>query len=338
MIMNWNNNDTNYIIKKIIIGLCMLLAFTILTTWKAKAYTINKPNRAMLQLIDSQDNVFFLSNTNITDLSYIGESRFYDVINYNNSNQLQALYIFADFVSSYEYQVVEFKFGVDVDVLGDVQDVDITDFYVEIPNYVYQMCGIQSRTLEQRLTNQMTAVYNVHCVASQPIQNINMNFQINRGSYATKHFFVGENINVRGGTEEEISDILKEIQQEQAIQQQWLNNTTTDDAEDSFLDNFLNNSVFSDTTGLQSVITLPLHMVSNLSSTCQPINLTLPIINGNVSLPCMSTIYTTHFNGIYVLISVVINGFFIYRILLKIYQLVHDAKDPTKDKLEVVEL
>ena len=125
------------------------------------------------------------------------------------------------------------------------------------------------------------------------------------------------------------------------------NNTQniSDSINDSSIDsssasNFTSNSAFQDSNGLDAIIKAPLNFIRSLtSSTCSSINLTIPYINAQVSLPCMSTIYNKALGSQLVnLIALVINGVVLYRYCLKILELVHNAKNPNKDELEVLDL
>lgn len=125
------------------------------------------------------------------------------------------------------------------------------------------------------------------------------------------------------------------------------NNTQniSDSINDSSIDSssatdFKDNSAFQDGNGLDNIIKAPLNFIQSLTNTtCSPINLTIPFMNADVSLPCMSSIYTKALGQQLVnLIALVINGVVLYRYCLKILQLVHNAKNPNKDELEVLDL
>ena len=126
-------------------------------------------------------------------------------------------------------------------------------------------------------------------------------------------------------------------------------NNNTNDIKDSLNDSSIdsssandltNNSAFQDSNGLDAIIKAPLNFIQSLtSSTCSSISLTIPYINADVILPCMSTIYNKALGQQLVnLIALVINGVVLYRYCLKILQIVKDAKNPNKDGLEVLDL
>lgn len=150
------------------------------------------------------------------------------------------------------------------------------------------------------------------------------------------------------------SEVVNAIQQlqTQMAQQQIINNNIqnntqniSDSINDSSIDSssandLTSNSAFQDSNGLDAIIKAPLNFIQSLtSSTCSAINLTIPYIDAEVSLPCMSTIYNKALGQQLVnLIALVINGVVLYRYCLKILQLVHNAKNPNKDELEVLDL
>lgn len=136
-------------------------------------------------------------------------------------------------------------------------------------------------------------------------------------------------------------DELKQNQQAttQAVNQQTntIKNENTSGAEGS-ADSLKNNSAFQDNTGLSGVISMPLTFVNSLTNTCQPINLTIPYMDVDLSIPCMQPMITNKMPLLSNLIKIVVNGFIVYRILLDIFQIVRNAKNPEEDRIEVLEL
>lgn len=102
-------------------------------------------------------------------------------------------------------------------------------------------------------------------------------------------------------------------------------------------------SVFSDfssnTFGLTSIITAPLGLIASLSSSsCSSLSLPLPYVNANLSLPCMTTIYQNTFGSFFTLYQTVTFGIIAYWVIVKIFNLVKDAKNPDHDEIEVIDL
>lgn len=101
----------------------------------------------------------------------------------------------------------------------------------------------------------------------------------------------------------------------------------------------LNESISSGDNSLSSIITKPLEIIQNLSNSyCTNITFTLPLVNSTVSLPCMTPIYQTYFNTLFVLYQTLTTGFIAYWCLINIFAFVMDFKEPTGDKVEVLKL
>lgn len=108
-------------------------------------------------------------------------------------------------------------------------------------------------------------------------------------------------------------------------------------------DNPLLGSVFSDfssnTFGLTSIITAPLSLIGSLSSTsCTHLNLPLPFIGGTLTLPCMYDFYSSTFGVLFTLYQTITTGIISYWVIVKIFNLVKDFKNPDHDEIEVIDL
>lgn len=144
-----------------------------------------------------------------------------------------------------------------------------------------------------------------------------------------------------------INEVKQEIQGMEQQQQQTneklddiddtLNNDNVDGA-NSQVDNLLNNSNFSDNTGIQAIINAPLNFISSLSNTCSPINLTIPYIDKPVQIPCIKQELNNHIPLVVPVLSTAINGFIIYRILLDLVRIIKNARNPDDDRIEVLDL
>lgn len=123
----------------------------------------------------------------------------------------------------------------------------------------------------------------------------------------------------------------------QATQEQ--TNTIKDDSVDSsqasgFFEDFQDND-----HGLSGIITAPLNFIRNLSSSsCSPISLTIPFVNNQFNLPCFSTIYSQHFNGLFQTYRVITFGIIAYWVSVKIFALVKGFRNPDDDRVEVLDL
>lgn len=116
-----------------------------------------------------------------------------------------------------------------------------------------------------------------------------------------------------------------------------INSSNTSGGE-SAADDLKNNSAFQDNSGLSSVVSMPLTFVNSLSNTCQPISLNIPYFDVDMQIPCFQSIITEKMPALANIIKVVINGFIIYRVLLDIFQIIRNAKNPEDDRIEVLDL
>lgn len=95
----------------------------------------------------------------------------------------------------------------------------------------------------------------------------------------------------------------------------------------------------SNTFGLTSIITAPLSLIQSLSSTsCTPLNLPLPFVGGTLTLPCMYDFYSNTFGVLFTLYQTITFGVVAYWVLVRIFNMVKDFKNPDHDEIEVVDL
>lgn len=115
-----------------------------------------------------------------------------------------------------------------------------------------------------------------------------------------------------------------------------LNNDDTNEANSegsSFFNNFQSN-----THGLSGIVTAPLRLINSLSeSTCSPLVLPLPFVNQNLTLPCMSSVYS-RFPQFLTLYQLITTGLIGYYVIVNIFKKVRDFQNPNNDKVEVLEL
>lgn len=95
----------------------------------------------------------------------------------------------------------------------------------------------------------------------------------------------------------------------------------------------------TDTYGLSSIITAPLNLIESLTSTtCQDLVLPLPFVNQNLTLPCMSKIYQQNFGTFFSIYQTITFGIVSYWVIVRIFNLVKDFKNPDHDEIEVMDL
>ena len=103
--------------------------------------------------------------------------------------------------------------------------------------------------------------------------------------------------------------------------------------------NFFSNFT-TDTFGLTSIITAPLSLINNLtSSSCSTLRLPLPYLdNKYLDLPCMETIYTKYFGSFFTIYQTITFGIVAYWVIVRIFNQVKDFKNPDHDEIEVLDL
>lgn len=106
------------------------------------------------------------------------------------------------------------------------------------------------------------------------------------------------------------------------------------DTAQSFFDDFT-----TDDFGLSDIITVPLETVKSVTSkTCNPLVLPLPFVNENLTLPCIRTIFEENFSSILNIYQTVTFGLTAYYVIVRIFNLVKDFKNPEHDEIEVMDL
>jgi hypothetical protein len=120
-------------------------------------------------------------------------------------------------------------------------------------------------------------------------------------------------------------------------------NNTNDTMKDDNIDTSSSNSFFNNFSnnqhGLTGVINAPLSFIQSLSnSSCSSVSVTIPFVNEKFNLPCFSSFYKENFNAVYTIYQVVITALVGYWVCVKIYAMVKGFKDPTDDRIEVMDL
>lgn len=118
-----------------------------------------------------------------------------------------------------------------------------------------------------------------------------------------------------------------------------INNSDVSGA-NSDLNNFTENELFKDSTGILAIIQAPINMLNSITSaTCSPLTLPIPYMNFDIKIPCLSTVFSKHFSSeLLTLLKLAINGFIMYKVLCSLVMDIHSYKDPDSDKLEVLDL
>lgn len=106
------------------------------------------------------------------------------------------------------------------------------------------------------------------------------------------------------------------------------------DTTQNFFDDFKENS-----HGLSGIITAPLRLINSLSSSsCSPLSFPLPFVNKQVTLPCMSTIYSSYFNSFLTIYRIITDGLIGYWVCINLLRIIKGLQNPSSDKIEVLDL
>lgn len=91
--------------------------------------------------------------------------------------------------------------------------------------------------------------------------------------------------------------------------------------------------------GLSDIITMPLQVINNITSaTCSPLELPLPFVDTDVTLPCMYSIYQQYFGGFLSIYQTITFGIVAYWVCINIFRMVKNFKNPDNDEVEVLDL
>lgn len=166
-----------------------------------------------------------------------------------------------------------------------------------------------------------------------------ISYEVNElGIYTTEIEKIIENSGLASAESvDQVQQTVNQVEQEIQQTQDTITNEDTTGAEDSASGFF--NDFTTDTFGLTSIITAPLNAINSLiSSTCSPLVLPLPYVDKNLSLPCMSVIYNQYFGAFFSIYQLITTGLISYYVIVRIFNLVKDFKNPDHDEIEVVDL
>jgi len=137
--------------------------------------------------------------------------------------------------------------------------------------------------------------------------------------------------------QKEANETMKRVEEEQKKTNDILKDDDTKGAQDSAGGFF--NDFTTDTHGLTSIITAPLSLISSITSTsCSPLVIPLPFVDKDLTLPCMSSIYSQHFGSFLSIYQMITFGIIAYWVCVRIFNLVKDFKNPDHDEIEVLDL
>lgn len=144
------------------------------------------------------------------------------------------------------------------------------------------------------------------------------------------------NQQIKENTEKQLEEQKKQLE-EQKKTNETLKDDNIDKAQDSaggFFSDFT-----TDLHGLTAVVTAPLSLISSItSSSCSPLVIPLPYVDKDLTLPCMGAIYSNYFGSFLSIYRVITFGIVAYWVLVRIFNLVKDFKNPDHDEIEVLDL
>lgn len=144
------------------------------------------------------------------------------------------------------------------------------------------------------------------------------------------------NQQIKDTTEKQLEEQKKQLE-EQKKTNETLKDDNIDKAQDSaggFFSDFT-----TDLHGLTAVVTAPLSLISSItSSSCSPLVIPLPYVDKDLTLPCMGAIYSNYFGSFLSIYQVITFGIVAYWVLVRIFNLVKDFKNPDHDEIEVLDL
>lgn len=144
------------------------------------------------------------------------------------------------------------------------------------------------------------------------------------------------NQQIKENTEKQLEEQKKQLE-EQKKTNETLKDDNTQGAQDSAGGFF--NDFTTDTHGLTSIIIAPLSLISSITSTsCSPLVIPLPFVDKDLTLPCMSSIYSQHFGSFLSIYQMITFGIIAYWVCVRIFNLVKDFKNPDHDEIEVLDL
>lgn len=214
-----------------------------------------------------------------------------------------------------------------------------------VPNGTKQVAGLHLYRSSGSVTTRISLIgFSITNVGLyDAVTNSSLSSAIANSGFATASSVeeVQDSVNAIQDELDATNDAIQEqTEQQQQNHEETINTITNDDSSGAsgsagnFFSNFNTN-----THGLTGIITAPLLAIQSLTSqTCEPLVLPLPFVNQNLTLPCMRPIYQQFFGDFMTLYDVITLGIISYWVLVRIFALVKDFKNPEHDEIEVVDL
>lgn len=315
-------SDIRYIIKKVIIGVLILLAYKIIDGRLGFVYNVNA--KALYSHYTGSQEIWTQAPSSEPYVS--GFSVPISGAPFKNSG----------------YGYINFSFA----IVSNSVNVDQPTPYEVLANYnIETLCDISSSSFRgpENFSSTGTiglSTYTAKCPVYITDDNYLKSFTIrlawpsSNGGGATIRT---SNIVTFYRFDDNSEDAIKKQTEETKKINDSINDTNTDDAEETgggFFDNFE-----SDSHGLSGVITSPLRLLNSFTTaSCQPLNFQLPIVHDDVSLPCMKSIYENRFGVFFSLWQLITTGLISYNVMINLYSKIHNLQNPNNDRIEVLNL
>lgn len=190
--------------------------------------------------------------------------------------------------------------------------------------------------------------YQVHCNNLTPTSNPGIKIKLSSANSVNSNnvqftmgapFFYSDDLHKTNMITSEILDATNGLNQKIEESNNFQKSQDTSGAQNggtSYFDNF-ENPISS--TGLSGIVGAPITLLNNLlTGTCTPLHLTIPFVNKEFDLPCMSTIYENNFGTFLQVYRVITFGIITYWVIIKCIGIVKNLVDPDDDKIEVLDL
>lgn len=247
----------------------------------------------------------------------------------NNNQWTLSFYIYTSLITTYSVPLTAFVLDTSGNVtacqgqVGRTFEKDVVNGYSN--DFVSFVCPNTVVSSEYRVNIVGTGVYN-----SVGISKLTFSRDI---SIAV----LNSNLINQNNILKSQNDEIKKQTEETKKQNEFLNDDNVDDSKDK-ASNFFNN--FEENNhGLSGLINSPISLLQNLTTaTCTPLSFKLPMVEQEVSLPCLKPIYKQYFGVFFTLYQMMTTGLISYAVGIRLFAKIKGLQDPQNDKIEVFNL
>lgn len=325
--------DVKYIIIKIIIGVGILYFSKLLAFIPVSAKGMLTPND--FTIFDSSHESGFSPGLQIfSEDSFRYYGRAFGNDNITRSRLLWTFNSDLDLTKSYDFNFTGY-FGVTTNssfnVRGYIQDSTGFINSCEVDSSIWSRTSTASSSQTHLSPDAVITCKNVQ------LNSKDFNFTLLNVLNAPNEFIGISSLSYKENDSNKIESAIKEQTEETKKTNDAINSSDTSESESEasgFFNDFESNS-----HGLSGIISSPLRLIESLASEeCSPLTFPLPFVDENVSLNCMSSIYSTYFGSFFTLYQLITTGLISYWILIRLFSKVKDFQNPNSDKVEVFDL